>query len=178
MIRELQAKSHAKIQVDHSNRHGVSPDQKRVAITGNAESVAKAKEMVLFLTSNPLMEAQQALAMLIHEKTRAGGQWGSGPPYPNLPNHGVNMHPQQSAGAQPPSNNTTFGGFQGGMYPPQSMYAPPQQQQQQQPPFYSAGHELIYVQKQYMGRIIGGKVRARNDICLVSHLIFLGRHDQ
>jgi hypothetical protein len=166
MIRELQSKSHAKIQVDHSNRAGTAPDQKRVSITGNKDSVAKAREMIRFLTSNPLMEAQQALNMLIQEKSRTGAPWGTGPPYVNLPNGGFNMLPYGTPGTAPLSAGPSFGGgtaFGGGggnaMYPagggaanPQGMY-PPQQ------PFYSPPQEVVYVQKQYMGRLIGAKVR-------------------
>jgi hypothetical protein len=167
MIRELQSKSHAKIQVDHSNRAGTAPDQKRVSITGNKDSVAKAREMIRFLTSNPLMEAQQALNMLIQEKTRTGAPWGTGPPYVNLPNGGFNMQPYGTPGSAPLAAGPPFGGgnaFGGGgnaMYPaggganPHGMY-PPQAQQQ---PFYSPPQEVVYVQKQYMGRLIGAKVR-------------------
>lgn len=169
MIRELQSKSHAKIQVDHSNRAGTAPDQKRVSITGNKDSVAKAREMIRFLTSNPLMEAQQALNMLIQEKTRTGAPWGSGPPYVNLPNGGFNMQPYGTPAAPLPGlsgpsfgGGNAYGGGGGGnaMYPaggganPHGMY-PPQQQQ----PFYSPAQEVVYVQKQYMGRLIGAKVR-------------------
>jgi KH domain len=175
MIRELQSKSHAKIQVDHSNRAGMTPDQKRVSITGSKDAVVKAREMVRFLTSNPLMEAQQALNMLIHEKTRSGVPWGSGPPYINLPNQGFNMQPNGTPAA-PPSNyggGDSFGGGGGraggnatyraptapSAANPHNMYPPQQQQQQQQQPFYSPAQELVYVQKQYMGRLIGAKVR-------------------
>jgi KH domain len=173
MIRELQAKSHAKIQVDHTNRAGMAPDQKRVSITGSKDAVVKAREMVRFLTSNPLMEAQQALNMLINEKARSGVPWGTGPPYMNLPNQGFNMQPNgtPAAAAGPPSNYGGGGGDSFGRAggnatyraptapvaaanPHNNMY-PPQQQQ----PFYSPAQELVYVQKQYMGRLIGAKVR-------------------
>ena len=73
MIRELQSRSQAKIQIDHSGVSGLQADQKQVTITGTADSVAKAKEMVLFLVANPMCDAQQSLNMLIDDKVRTGG---------------------------------------------------------------------------------------------------------
>jgi rRNA processing protein Krr1/Pno1 len=93
MIRELQSRSQAKIQIDHSGQSGIAMDQKQVTITGTNDSVLKAKEMVLFLVANPLMDAQQSLNMLFDDKIRCGTKWGSGPPYVNLPNQGINMQP-------------------------------------------------------------------------------------
>lgn len=89
MVREMQNRSHAKIDFDHAAQ--VGPDQKRVIVTGTTQATVKAKEMILFLVANPSMEAMQSLNMLVDDKLRNGGQWGSGPPYPNLPNQGQNM---------------------------------------------------------------------------------------
>ena len=83
MIRELQSRSHAKIQVDHSSGSGVGgipPDKKQVTIVGTEAAVVKAKEMVLFLVANPMMDALQALNLLTEEKVRGSSPWGSGPP--------------------------------------------------------------------------------------------------
>jgi predicted RNA-binding protein YlqC (UPF0109 family) len=85
MIRELQSRSQAKIQVDHSGNSGLDHSEKRVTITGTDQAVTKAREMVLFLVANPMMDAMQAINMLIEDKVHRGGIWGSGPPYPNLP---------------------------------------------------------------------------------------------
>jgi hypothetical protein len=91
MIRELQNKSQAKIQIDHAGVSGVVGDQKQITITGTEQAVIKAEEMINFLAANPLTEGLQAIAMLVDFKLRSGGVWGSGPPYVGMPNHGVNM---------------------------------------------------------------------------------------
>lgn len=64
MIRELQNRSQAKIQVDHSGSSGIDPSEKAVTITGTDESVVKAKEMVLFLVANPAHDAMKSLNMV------------------------------------------------------------------------------------------------------------------
>jgi rRNA processing protein Krr1/Pno1 len=194
MIRELQSRSQAKIQIDHTGQSGIPADQKQVTITGTHEAVMKGKEMVLLLVANPLMDAQQSLNMLMDDKIRGGSNWGSGPPYLNLPNHGINMQPHMVApsfqgGAQgygmygQPSMGAVPQPMQSGMmaggYPPQqtsNMYAtgtmgyPTQhlQQQQQQPQQTYLGDgretELLFVSKQFMGRIIGSKGVTINDL--------------
>jgi far upstream element-binding protein len=123
MIRELQSRSQAKIQIDHTGQSGMPTDQKQVTLTGTHESVVKAKEMVLLLVANPLMDAQQSLNMLIDDKIRNGTKWGSGPPYVNLPNQGINMQPSMIPGGG-------SGGYPGMAHQQQSygMY------QQQAPP--------------------------------------------
>jgi far upstream element-binding protein len=146
MIRELQSRSQAKIQIDHTGQSGMPTDQKQVTLTGTHESVVKAKEMVLLLVANPLMDAQQALNMLIDDKIRNGTKWGSGPPYVNLPNQGINMQPPMAAqyGGMPPAAYGMYpqptaaaaavsggGGYPPSM-PPSAYGMPPQQQQQQQ----------------------------------------------
>jgi rRNA processing protein Krr1/Pno1 len=111
MIRELQSRSSAKIQVDHSGTSGVNQDEKQVTITGTEQSVTKAKEMVLLLVANPMMDAMQAINMLVEEKVHRGGVWGSGPPYPNMPSQGQNMQPNAGPGG---------GGGYGGGYDQQA----------------------------------------------------------
>jgi KH domain len=186
MIRELQSRSQAKIQIDHSGVSGLQADQKQVTITGTADSVAKAKEMVLFLVANPMCDAQQSLNMLIDDKVRTGGIWGSGPPYLNLPNQGHNMQPHmmpQPSHGYNYANPAVPGGYgaaqvglqqyggapQGGPQYPQQAYPVVQ------PAAYAAAGsmmmggggretEMIYAQKQYMGRIIGSKGVTVNDL--------------
>lgn len=115
MIRELQGRSQAKIQVDHSGASGIPPDQKQVTITGTDLAVTKAKEMVMFLVANPMMDAMQSIQMLSETKTQ-GGTWGSGGPYDTLPNQGVNMQPQSMPGGQGGYGGGYPGGGGGGGY--------------------------------------------------------------
>jgi KH domain/WW domain len=167
--------------------------------SGTAPAVAKAKEMVMFLVANPMMEAMQSLNILTDDKLRGGGTWGSGPPYPNLPNQGINMSPDLFGGVAPPPS---YGGGGGGGYggaggggghrppsyqpPPAAYQAPmsyggggggggaayaaaavqPDYRQQQQYGAAAAGgdQELMYVKKQFMGRIIGQKGVTINDL--------------
>lgn len=175
MIRELQSRSQAKIQIDHTGRSGHPPDQKLVTITGTKEAVSKGAEMVRFLVANPLMDAQQSLNMLMEDKARTGLPWGSGPPYPNLPSQGMNMNPQASQSASFGSG----GGYQqfgSGLVPPPVSYGGTLAGSHQHPfPAASQDHryggasggrevEMIHVSKQYMGRIIGGKGVTINDL--------------
>ena len=54
MIREVQSKSHARIQIDHSGEYAaLDTDHRLVTITGTDDAVASAEEMILFLTDNP-----------------------------------------------------------------------------------------------------------------------------
>ena len=46
MIRELQSRSQAKIQVDHRGVSGLDASEKQVTMTGTEQAVVKAKEMV------------------------------------------------------------------------------------------------------------------------------------
>jgi far upstream element-binding protein len=186
MIRELQARSLAKIQVDHSGVSGIPPEQKQVTITGTEPSVAKAKEMVMFLVANPLTDAMQSINMLVEDKRRSGVEWGSGPPYNTLPNMGVNMQQTGYQQQQQPGGYGGGGGYQdpsagyqqqapGGYGAPQGGGyggpAPaPYQQQQQQPGQYGGGGggggetEVISASKNYMGRVIGSKGATINDL--------------
>ena len=70
MIRDLQSRSQAKIQVDHSGHSGLDTSEKQVTITGTDLSVRKATEMVLFLVANPLMDAMQSINMLAEDKAQ------------------------------------------------------------------------------------------------------------
>ena len=177
MIRELQSRSHAKIQVDHNNQGsaGLPADQKRLTITGTEPSVVKAKEMVNFLVANPMMDAMQGLNMLMAEKTQ-GGSWGSGPPYLSMPNMGQGMMPNQGGYGAPPG-----GGYDQGGYgappgygqpppaygaPPPGYGAPPQAMPYGAPPGAAGGSEveMFYAAKNFMGRIIGQKGVTINDL--------------
>jgi len=54
MIREVQSKSHARIQIDHSGEYAaLDTDHRLVTITGTDDAVSSAEEMILFLTDNP-----------------------------------------------------------------------------------------------------------------------------
>jgi len=168
MIRELQSRSQAKIQVDHRGQSGLDVSQKQVTMTGTEQSVDKAKEMVLFLVANPMMDAMQSINMLIDDKIQRGGVWGSGPPYPNLPQNGQNMQPSSGGGH---GYGQSYGGGNQGSYggaPPSYQQQPPSYQQQQQPPVTSFGggveSEIFYAAKHHMGRVIGSKGVTINDL--------------
>jgi predicted RNA-binding protein YlqC (UPF0109 family) len=162
MIRELQSRSQAKIQVDHRGVSGLDASEKQVTMTGTEQAVVKAKEMVLFLVANPMMDAMQSLSMLVDDKIQRGGVWGSGPPYPNLPNNGQNMQP----GGGGHGYDQPYGGG-GGHYGNQGSYGGNPQSSQQQPPSYGGGGmetEMFFAAKHYMGRIIGSKGITINDL--------------
>lgn len=187
MIRELQNRSQAKIQVDHSGNSQQS-NMRSMTITGTSQAVLKAEEMVLFLVANPLMDATVSINMLVDDKGKNGGRWGSGPPYLSMPNHGQNMMPQ---GQQPPQQQHQPNPYGGGGYgqggPPAGGGGyPGYPQQHQQPPPHlggGAGHygmpptqqshfgmpgasevEVFLSAKMYMGRIIGQKGMTINDV--------------
>jgi rRNA processing protein Krr1/Pno1 len=187
MIRELQNKSQAKIQVDHSG-NSQQGNMRSMTITGTSQAVLKAEEMVLFLVANPLMDATVSINMLIDDKAKNGGRWGSGPPYLNMPNHGQNMMPQ---GQQPPQQqqqhqpNPYGGGGYGHGGPPAGGGGYSGYQQQQPPPHQGGGSghygmpppqqsyfgmpgasevEVFFAAKMYMGRIIGQRGVTINDV--------------
>ena len=177
MIRELQSRSQVKIQVDHSGQSGLDNSEKQVTITGTALAVAKATEMVLFLVANPMMDAMQSISMLAEDKLR-GGVWGSGPPYPNLPNQGHNMQSNSGVGGYDQqyyggagggvSQNLSYGPPGSGQYPPYAGAQPAYQQQQASYGQYGGSGgvetEIFYAAKNYMGRIIGQKGVTINDL--------------
>mmetsp|Transcript_38770 Transcript_38770/g.80518 ORF Transcript_38770/g.80518 Transcript_38770/m.80518 type:complete len:653 (-) Transcript_38770:2383-4341(-) len=183
MVREMQNRSHAKIDFDHSaTGTTVAQDQKRVVVTGTPQAVVKAKEMILFLVANPYMEAMQSINLLVDDKLRGGGQWGSGPPYPNLPNQGSNMRPEMTDQGGAPGGGWGGAPGGGGGYGGPPAYGGP-------PPGAGVGFhggpgrfpggggggggppggpgiftDLIYAKKQFMGRIIGSKGVTINDL--------------
>jgi len=175
MIRELQSKSQAKIQVDHSGAGGVDPAQRQVTVTGTEQSVVKAEEMINFLCANPAMDAMGAIAMLIRDKTQGGGVWGSGPPYVNLPNQGQGMsgHSGDGSNGYGGHGGGGYGGYgqQSGGYGGGGGYG---QQSggygQQQGGGAAAGAggatetEIFPCSKMYMGRVIGQKGVTINDL--------------
>jgi len=160
MIRELQSRSQAKIQIDHSGASGTDPQHRQVTLTGTQSAVTKAEEMIMFLVANPSMDAMQSITMLSEDKTQRGGVWGSGPPYPNLPNQGQNMMPGQTG---------SYGGQPGG--DPYSAYG--QSSATASSPYgtpsggggYGAVEmEIFPAAKMYMGRVIGQKGVTINDL--------------
>ncbi|CAJ1966673.1 unnamed protein product [Cylindrotheca closterium] len=182
MIRDLQSRSQAKIQVDHTGHSGLDVSEKQVTITGTEVAVRKAVEMVLFLVANPLMDAMQSINMLAEEKLRTGQQWGSGPPYPGLQNQGQNMEPaaggyggydqqQGYGGAQAGAYGGGGGGYGGAAAAAGAGYAgatPAYQQQSSAYGQYGGGGgveiEMFYAAKNFMGRIIGQKGCTINDL--------------
>jgi len=174
MIKELQAKSQAKIQIDHTGAGAINPTMRLVTLIGTQESVIKADEMINFLMKNPLADAMNSISMLLREKSSGVSVWGSGPPYTTMPNHGLNMtdgHGHGGGGGrgggghdgygQPPSH---YGG--GGGYGQPQQYHQQQQQQTQPSQGYGYGmeNEIFLCSKMYMGRIIGQKGVTINDL--------------
>lgn len=149
MIRDLQTRSKCKIQVDHSGEGVVDPTTRQVIVTGTVDAVVKAEEMIMFLVANPTMDASTAIDMLVEDKAR-GGVWGSGPPYPNLPNQGRGMqgqvgHGYGGGGFIPPAATAGYGAYGG---------------------YGAAGTEMeiFYAAKTYMGRVIGQRGVTINDL--------------
>lgn len=184
MIRELQNRSQAKIQVDHSG-NSQTGNTRAMTITGTNQAVVKAEEMVLFLVANPLMDAMISINMLMEDKIKNGGRWGSGPPYMNMANHGQNMMPP---GQQQPQLNMHGGGTSasnfsqsgnsgfGGGFPG---YPQPATHQgsvghygilpTQQSHFAGVSDvEVFFAAKMFMGRIIGQKGMTINDVQKIS----------
>eukprot|EP00522_Entomoneis_paludosa_P000917 CAMPEP_0172471930 /NCGR_PEP_ID=MMETSP1065-20121228/68074_1 /TAXON_ID=265537 /ORGANISM="Amphiprora paludosa, Strain CCMP125" /LENGTH=815 /DNA_ID=CAMNT_0013230045 /DNA_START=70 /DNA_END=2517 /DNA_ORIENTATION=+ len=156
IVRELQNRSHAKVDFDHDGTRGGSPDETIVFVTGTTESVTKAKEMISFLVANPELDGVDALNMLVDEKLRSRGQWGSGPPYANLPNQGSGIKKEMFEGGRTQVETSQA-------LPPPPL-APPVPQPHTH--FYQQGNrsELIYCKKQYVGRIIGSKGATIKDL--------------
>ena len=146
MIRDLQTKSQAKIQVDHSGAGGIDSTHRQITIIGTEPSVVKAEEMINFISASPRCDAGIALALLIRDKTIGGGVWGSGAPYPNLPNGGVEM---------PPGTQLTMPTWAPGSGPAVAS-APGSADLRRS--------DLFYAAKTYMGRIIGSRGVTINDL--------------
>jgi len=153
IVRELQSRSHAKVDFDHSDSRGMGSENKVVLLTGTVEAVAKAKEMVAFLAANPEVEAVQALNMLVDEKLRTATPWGSGPPYRNLPNQGAGMKPEMLGGSR-----SHVGASNDLMLTPAVLTQNTYQMGS------ASRSELIYCKKQYIGRIIGSKGSTIKDL--------------
>ena len=67
MIRELQSKSHARIQVDHSGDAAMDTNHRQVTITGTHDSVLNAEQMILYLSTNPSADGHS----MMRERERA-----------------------------------------------------------------------------------------------------------
>jgi len=155
MIRELQNKSQCKIQVDHSGGSaGPSSSTRQVTLTGTDISVVKAEEMIKFLTSNPALDATVALNMLLEDKNKYGGKWGSGPPYTSMPNNGQGMQPQSNNQNQYQNYNNNPA------YNSNQQYSQQYSQNQTSP----TETEIFPCPKIYMGRVIGQKGVTVNDL--------------
>ena len=163
MVRELQSRSLAKIQVDHTAKV-YKADTRLVSIVGTPEAVVKAEEMIMFLVANPLMDAMKAIRMLVDDKMQRGGRWGSGPPYVNMPNQGYNMTPVESGFNQPPPPQQYSGYHQAG--PPSGPVFGGPPMQHGFGGYTERGPETEYfpAAKMYMGRIIGQKGVTINDL--------------
>jgi predicted RNA-binding protein YlqC (UPF0109 family) len=169
MIRELQIKSQAKIQVDHSNVSG-DPKLRQITLIGSEISVDKAEKMILFIIDNPLVDSMTALSMLTEDKTtRSSGSsrgkgsyqmmYYSGSPlvlqdeFSNRIGNSQEYHP-----GVPVNNNYRI--TQEFPHPTHGYDRPHMNpfSTQSQPPIYVTETELFLCHKQYMGRIIGKQV--------------------
>lgn len=161
MIRELQSKSQAKIQVDHSGGAGIDPTTRQVTVTGTELSVMKAEEMVNFLISNPSMDAMSAIGILLREKIQGSSAWGSGPPYPTMPNNGQGMSGRDGYG-----DNGGTGGYGANQYGGYGNSSGGYGAQPQQSYGAYGGQEsdMFPCAKMYMGRVIGQKGVTINDL--------------
>ena len=61
MIRVLQEKSQARIQVDHNGDVGVDSDQRQVTITGTRDAISTAEQMVMYLSTNTGVDVRSAV---------------------------------------------------------------------------------------------------------------------
>ncbi len=156
LYQELQSKSFAKIQVDHSG--AAENPYRTVTVIGNELSVKRAEEMINLLIANPLADASTSVDMLIREKNQGTSEWGSGPPYTSMPNNGQGMTSDMLGGGMGRGNygnyQQSYGG--GGGYGSYGQQQPQQQQQQQQSMQHygnSGGIEsdVFYAAKMYMG---------------------------
>ena len=173
-LQELQSKSHAKIQIDHSGAGGIDPSMRLVTIIGTQESVVKAEEMITFLISNPAADAMNSISMLVREKMQGLSQWGSGPPYSTMPNNGQGMTDMNNSLS---SSNGSGGGY-GQTSNPYGYnvgntggggYNQNQHQQSQSQVYGGGGYggsesEIFPCSKMYMGRVIGQKGVTINDL--------------
>jgi far upstream element-binding protein len=160
MVREMQNRSQAKIDFNHAATAS-QPDKKQVVVTGTVDAVRKAKEMILFLVANPMVEAMQALNLLVNEKLGSGTPWGSGGPYPGLPNQGSNIQPEMLGSYGSSGGFGPEATYMAGPPPAAAPYggrAPPPDNR------FGMAEEIFYAKKQFMGRIIGQKGITINDL--------------
>jgi far upstream element-binding protein len=160
MVREMQNRSQAKIDFNHAATAS-QPDKKQVVVTGTVDAVRKAKEMIMFLVANPMVEAMQALNLLVNEKLGSGTPWGSGGPYPGLPNQGSNIQPEMLGSYGSSGGFGPEATYMAGPPPVAAPYggrAPPPDNR------FGMAEEIFYAKKQYMGRIIGQKGITINDL--------------
>ena len=117
MIRELQSKSHARIQVDHSGEAAAGMEgstdgySRQVTITGTKDSVAKAEEMILFLSTHPgLDHGHHPAAVLVRDKDWSEVAWRA------ANNSNLPIRQQGQQGITPAAENVASTAGGGGPY--------------------------------------------------------------
>jgi hypothetical protein len=131
-----------------------------------------------------MVDSMELISMLYAEKMNNGSEWGSGPPYMNLPNQGQNMQSNASEGYSYNYDQSDYygSGLSGGQQGPggYSSAAPPAYAQSyasappayQQAPYQRVGgaggdsldKEMFYAARHFMGRLIGKKGVTINDV--------------
>ena len=176
MIREVQSKSHARVQIDHSGQSGIDINHRQVTITGTEDAVVRAEEMIMFLSDNPdvdghvmvrqhnwreVMPSHLDVPSHLHH-THHQGEVGhvvmTMPPPPSIQSDGSWDHLSQQMMTHnvgyPVSSSTSYGGLGRG-------YVNPYQQPQPQPIIEM---ETISCAKEDIGHIIGKKGVTINDL--------------
>ncbi|KAL7547578.1 hypothetical protein ACHAWF_012326 [Thalassiosira exigua] len=145
VIRKLQSESQARIQVDHSGRGG---SRREIVITGTAESVQRAEEMIAFLCDNPGLDSDEALRVMMGggQAMRAYGGGGGMGGYGGGGGMGGPGHSPQGPYGGGGMGMGGGGGMGGGLA--------------------SGGIEsdIFPCAKNYMGRVIGQKGVTINDL--------------
>ena len=170
MIREVQSKSHARVQIDHSGQSGIDINHRQVTITGTEDAVFRAEEMIMFLSDNPgvdghvmvrqhnwrevvpsLLDVPSHLHHPHHQEV--GHVVMTMPPPPPIQSDGSWDHGgQQQQITYPISSSASYGGLGRG-------YVNPYQQPQ---PIMEM--ETISCAKEDIGHIIGKKGVTINDL--------------
>jgi len=174
MIRELQNRSHAKIQVDHSNTHP-DPNIKLITVTGSDSSLIKAEELISCIVEKTSVDAMTALNMFSEERSTRGSSLSYGPTSTYTPPIAT-RHPGISPTLSNPSQQYHPGvpvdvSHRGGhaVHPPIYGYTPPNSMPAPSIPV-PAQHGLTIVREIFpcskvcMGRIIGRKGITVNDV--------------
>ena len=79
MIREIQTRSMCKIQVEHNNKDSsIDPTKRVIHITGSAENVKKAEDIINYLSNNPQLDAMAALNIFTTGVSNPAPYGGSG----------------------------------------------------------------------------------------------------